>query len=180
MAEKRQKPKTIKARNKYRAIKAGMITGIFASPLVPASVIIGVNWDEWFNKAGASLPMGFACLLLTVATAIVGILKSNVIFKKVDIALYSLAGFFLLIGITNLFLASLFVTMGKMWIFVGCGLIGSGGFYTVNQKVVEPNLKMYNDLIKENCLDAKSKRQAKREEQARKDAEEDAKRVAFE
>ena len=176
----KKKLKTIQERNKYRAIKAGMFAGVFASPLVPATVIIGVNWDEWFNKAGASLPFGFACLLLTVITAIVGILKSDIIFKKVDVALYSLAGFFLLIGITNLFLATLFATLGKMWIFVGTGLLGSGVFYTVEQKVVEPNLKFYNKLIEENCLDVKSKRQKAKEEQAKKDAEEDAKFVAYE
>ena len=86
----------------------------------------------------------------------------------------------MLIGITNLFLATLFATLGKMWIFVGTGLLGSGVFYTVEQKVVEPNLKFYNKLIEENCLDVKSKRQKAKEEQAKKDAEEDAKFVAYE
>ncbi len=165
-------------RNRWRAGKWALNAGVIASPLVPSAVVLGINWDEWFNKAGISLPFGFACLILTVVSAIVVILNSNTILKKIDIALYIMGGVFLLIGITDLFLASLFTTMGKMWIIAGCGLLGSGTCNIVNKKVIEPNLQFYNKLIEDNCLDAKSKRKKKKEEQARKDAEEDAKRQA--
>lgn len=177
---KKPKLKTIQMRDRWRAGKVGLYAGVVASPLVPSAVVLGINWDEWFNEAGISLPFGFACLILAVVSAIVAILKSDVILKKVDIALYIIGGIFLLIGIADLFMASLFATMGKMWIIAGGGLLGSATFNIVEKKVVEPNLAFYNKLIEENCLDAKSKRKKAKEEQARKDAEEDAKRQAVE
>lgn len=175
---KKPKLKTIQMYRRWNSGKWALLSGTFACPLVPATIITLINWEEWFNKSSISLPFGFATLLLTVVLAIVGVLKSETVFKKVDIALFCLAGFFMCIGLTCLFLASLFSQMGYMWLYVGAGLLGSGTCVVVEKKVFEPNIKFYKNLIDENCLDTKSKRRAKKEEQARKDAEEDAKRQA--
>lgn len=173
MAEKKPKLKTIQMRDRWRAGKWALNAGVFACPLIPASVILGINWDEWFNKAGVSLPFGFASLLVTVVGTILAILNSDTVFKKGDIALFVIGALLALVGVTDLFLASLLTTMGYMWLIAGGGLVGSATCYKVEKKVIEPNLQMYQSLIEQNCLDAKSRRQAKREEQARKDAEAD-------
>lgn len=175
---KKPKYKTVQMYHRWNAGKWALLSGTFACPILPATIVTLINWEEWFNKSSISLPFGFATLLLTVVLAILGVLKSDVVFKKADIALFCLSGFFMCIGLTCLFLASLFSQMGYMWLYVGSGLLGSGTCVVVEKKVFEPNIELYKKLIAENCLDAKSKRKAKKEEQARKDAEEDAKRQA--
>lgn len=175
---KKPKLKTVQMYHRWNAGKWALLSGTIACPIVPATIVTLINWEEWFDKASASLPFGFASLILTVILAIVGVLKSGAIFKKIDVAIFCLAGFFMCIGFTCLFLASLFTQMGFMWLYVGAGLLGSGVCVVVERHIVEPNIKLYKGLIEENCLDEKSKRKKKREEQARKDAELDAQRQA--
>lgn len=178
MKQKKPKLKTISMYRRWSFGKYALFTGAFLCPVIPAAVVTGINWDEWFNNSSISLPFGFACLILTVIFAIFGILKSDVIFKKHDIALFVLGGFFACVGFTCLFLANLSAQIGYMWIYVSLGLLGSGVCVVVENKVFEPNIIMYKKLISENCLDVKSKRAKKREEQARRDAELDAQHQA--
>lgn len=178
--ERKPKPKTIQMRDRWRAGKVALMAGTFVAPVTPATIVTIINWEEWFSKSSISLPFGFASLLVTVILAIVGVLKSDKVFKKADVALFVLAGFFACIGLVNLFLASLFSQIGYMWLYTSSGLLASGACVLTEEKVVEPNLQLYNKLIEENCLDAKSKRRKAKEEQARKDAEEDAQRQATE
>lgn len=177
---KKPKLKTVSQYRKWKAGKIALMSGTIACPVGTASIVTLVNWEEWFNKSSISLPFGFASLLLTIILAILGVLKSGVVFKKADVALFCLAGFFMCVGCTCLFLASLFSQMGYMWLYVGGSLCGSGLCVLVEKKAVEPNVVFYRGLIDANHLDAKSKRRQKREEQARKDAEEDASRQAVE
>ena len=176
--ERKPKPKTVQMRDRWRAGKIALYAGTFVAPITPATIVTIINWEEWFSKSSISLPFGFATLLVTVILAIVGVLNSGKVFKKADIALFVLAGFFACVGLVNLFLASLFAQMGYMWLYTASGLLVSASCLIAEEKVVEPNLKLYNKLIEENCLDAKSKRKKKKEEQAKLDAEEDAKRQA--
>lgn len=172
--------KTVKAYRKWKWGSRALRAGTFICPLTPATVLTAVKWEEWFGKSGLSLPFGFACLIVAVVSAIVGIMNSDTVFKKADIALLCVAGWFMVVGCTCLFLATLLTQMGMMFIYVGCGLVGSGVTVLVDKKVFKPNIDFYAGLISENKLDRKSKRRAQREEQARKDAEEDAKRQATE
>lgn len=180
MKNKKPKLKTVETYKKLVFGKYALYAGTFAFPLVPATIITIVNWDEWFAKSSTSLPFGFASMLVTVILAIIGILNSGTILKKAEIALYILAGLFICVGITNLFLASLLVQVAYVWLAVGAGLVGSGTCAVVEKKVFEPNIKLYKKLIKDNNLDYKSKREKAREEQARKDAELDAQYQAVE
>lgn len=177
---KKPKLKTVQMYHRWNAGKYALFTGTFACPVIPASIVTAVNWDEWFGQASYSLPFGFSCALVAVIVAILGVLGSDTVIKKKDIMLVWIATLLALIGASCLFLANLLLQMGWMWIYTGGGLLGSAICVSVEKNVVEPNVKMYKDLIAKNCLDAKSKRQRKREEQARKDAEEDAMRQAVE
>ena len=143
---KKPKHKTVQMYHRWNTGKWVLLGGIFACPLVPVIIVTLINWEEWFNKCSISLPFGFATFLLTVVLAILSVLKSNVVFKKADIALFCLSGFFMCIGLTCLFLASLFSQMGYMWFYVGGGLLGSGMCVAVEKKVFEPNIKFYKKI----------------------------------
>ena len=174
--EKVKKPKS-KTVSTYKKLKAGKIAlnvGTFLAPIVPATVVTIINWEEWFQKSSSSLPFGFASILITVVIAILGVLKSDTVFKKADIALYFLACLFACIGITCMFLASLFEQMGLMWVYTSAGLLGSGVCVTVNKKVIEPQIDFYKGLIADNCLDNKSKRKQERIERAQQEARREA------
>lgn len=177
---KQPKLKTVQSLRTWQKVKAGLVTGAFVCPVAPATVLASIKWSEWYAKTSSSLPFGFAMLIVAVILAIIGVFKSEVVFKKADIALLCLAGWFLVIGLSFMFLANLIYEMGQMWLGVGFGLLASSGYVFAEKKFVEPNVAFYQKLIEENCLDSKSKKRAKREEQARKDAEEDAKRQASE
>lgn len=176
--KKENKSQTLLKYEKYKRGKYYLYGGTFLCPVIPTVIVTGINWDEWFNKSGSSLPLGFATMLLTVILAIIGILKSGTIFKKTDIALYFLSGLFLCVGITNLFLSSLFSQVGYLWLYTGAGLFGSACCILAEKKLVEPKIEEYKKLVEDNGLDLKSREKAERkklaEEEARKLAEEEA------
>ena len=155
---KKPKSKTVSAYNKWRTAKVSLFVGAFACPVVPASIMTLVNWEEWFEKSSFSLPFGFASLLVTVVLAVIGIMRSDTIFKKTDIALFFLGGLFMCIGITCLFLASLFEQIGYMWIATGAGILGSAVCVITEQKVVEPNIELYSGLVDEYTLSTRAKK----------------------
>lgn len=155
---KKQKSKTVSTYKKYKAAKYALFGGVVACPTVPATIVTLINWEEWFNKSSISLPFGFSMLLVTVIVAIVGVLNSDTVFKKADVALYYLAGIFMCIGLTCMFLASLFSQMGYLWLYTASGLLGSGVCSTAEKKVIQPKIDFYRKLIDENGLDRRSRR----------------------
>lgn len=177
---KKPKYKTIQEYKKWNGIKWGLYAGMWASPVAPATVITVINWDEWFAKSGVSLPFGFASLLVTTILSIILIWKKDEVVNKAVSCVFYIAVLFVFFGATFLFLASLYQMVGFMFLATAGGLVASATADQFNKSLVKPNVAFYQNLIKENHLDAKSKRQLKREEQARKDAEEDAKRQAVE
>ncbi len=179
MKQRKEKSKTLTTYKRLKGAKYGLYAGTFACPLIPATIVTAVNWEEWFNKSGMSLPLGFACLMLSVVIAVVGVLKSETVFSKIDVALYCLAGFVACVGLSCMFLASLFTQMGAMWLYTASGILGSGVCITVENRAIEPELKFYKGLIEENCLDYKSKKRKEREERARAEAEAEARRQAI-
>ena len=172
---KKPKIKTIQMYKKWRNGKYALYAGAVASPLVPATIVTLINWEEWFDTASYSLPYGFASLILTVVIAIVGILNSETIFKKADVALFCLAGLFMCVGLTCLFLASLLSQMGFMWLYVGAGLLASGACVEVENRVFEPKIALYKEVIKENNLTKRTQADV----DIKKQAKEDAKKVVW-
>lgn len=170
MAEKK-KSKTVSSYRKWKTAKVCLFAGAITCPIVPASIVTMINWEEWFQKSSHSLPFGFAFLLLTVVFAVVGIINSGTIFKKADVALFFLGGLFMCIGITSLFLAKLFEQMGFMWLYTGGGIIGSGLCVVSENKFVEPNIELYSGLVDEFILSKKAKRKQARIARARAEAE---------
>ena len=169
---------TLQTRNYYKRWKYGLYAATIGAPLIPATIHTSIMWNDWFNTTGISLPFGFVSLLMTVVASAIAILKSDTIIKKGTVALLLLGVLFVFIGITNLFLASLFQMLGFLWMEAGAGLIGSFTTYTIEDKVIEPKLEFYNQLVNDNGLDKKSAAKiaakAKAEEEARAKAEAEA------
>lgn len=170
---------TLQQRNHYKHQKVGLYALTFASPFLVASVHTSICWNDWFNASGGiSLPFGLVSLFLTVVASVIAILKSDTIVKKGTIALLLLGVLFIFIGITNLFLASLFQNMGFLWMEAGGGLIGSFVSYTAESKLVEPKYQMYKKLVEDNGLDKKSLKKQKAKEKAEREARERAQKEA--
>jgi len=162
---------TLQTRNKYRLWKVGLYGGTILAPTIPASIHTGVMWGEWTKVTGGiSLPFGFVCLLITVGASIIAILNSDTILKKKDIALLSIGLIFIMVGLTNMFLAKLFEMLGWLWIEAGGGLLASFTSYKVEQKKIEPQLVYYNGLVEEYGLDKKSAKKIKAKQQAEEEA----------
>lgn len=175
---KQPKLKTVQEYKKWNGAKWGLYAGMWASPVIPASIMTAINWDEWFAKSGVSLPFGFSMLLVSTLLAIVLIWKKDDIMNKAISAVFYLALLFACLGGTMLFLASLYTQVGYMFLLTAGGLVVSGVSDQINKTLVKPNVDYYKELIANNQLDAKSKRRAEREEQARRDAEEDKARLS--
>lgn len=168
---------TLQTRNFYKRWKYGLYAGTVAAPLIPATIHTSVMWNEWFAKTGGiSLPFGFITLIMTVVASVIAILNSDTIIKKGTIALLCMGVIFCFVGITNLFLAKLFEMVGYLWIEAGSGLILSFTSYKIEQKVIEPRLAFYNQLVEDNALDKKSEKKKKAREFAEKEAREKAER----
>jgi len=167
---KKQKSKTLSTYKKLKATDVGLKVGTFVLPIVPAVVLTGVKWDEWWGKANVSLPFGFACLLLTVVSAVLGIMKSDTIIKKKDIGLFYLTITFCLIGITCLFLASLFSQIGYMFLYTAAGLLASATGNIVDEKVIKPKRDFYKKLVEDNALDPKSRKKLEKQRRAEEEA----------
>ncbi len=145
----------------------------YVLPLVPAAAITGVNWEEWFGKAGHSLPWGFTFLIISVVTATLGLLKKDeIIGKKISPLIY-LAFLFAMLGLSFKFLANVMNQMGDIFLFTAAAIMGSFTADQVDKSYVDGNIALYSRLVEENDLDPKLK--ARKEKAAREKAEQEAK-----
>lgn len=181
MAKEKKERTTLSTYKMLKSSQVGLKTIVLAAPFIPATVITGINWNEWFETCGASLPLGFASLMVTVFIALLGVLKSDTVLKKKDIALYYLCTLLVFLGATNLFLASLFSSLGWMFVFTAAGVLASAVTNTVNNRVLTPSVEFYKGLVEENQLDKKSQKRAqkkqKAQEEARKRAEQEKENI---
>ena len=79
---KKIKSKTVQKRNALRVTNVAMIGAKFVMPVVPATVMTIINWDEWFAQTNGGLPAGFITLLISTIIAVVGIMKRDDLAKK--------------------------------------------------------------------------------------------------
>lgn len=172
--EKKQKSKTVSTYNKWRATKVGLYVGKYLAPCVPASVITAVNWDEWFVNAGASLPMGFATLLISVIVTILAITKGDDLVNKNVSKIYYIAGVMSVWAISFMFLANILQSMGQMLLWTIAGILASGTCDQLNMKLVNPRISEYKALIDDNCLNSSARKRAERKARAEAEAKAEA------
>lgn len=173
--KKKVKSETISAYKKWNAARIGLYTGMYVMPLMPATIMTCVNWNEWFNASGVSLPMGLITLLIGVLMAIMGITKRDELFKKNVSGLFYFVLVFAIIGISFKFLANICNQMGDMFLFTACGVLGSGGCDQLNKSLVKPRVEEYKELIESNFLNAKAKAKQERKLRAEQEAREQRK-----
>ena len=174
MAKKEVSP-TVKAYKKWKVAAVGLTIGTFASPLLPATLMTAINWDEWFAKSGVSLPFGFSALVVSTVLSIVGIWKKDSLVNKTVSAVFYLSIVFMFFGVAFLFLANLMSQVGYMFLATAGGLAVGASADQVNRSLARPMVKEYRKLIDRNALDPNAKKKAERKKQAREDAENEEK-----
>ena len=177
MAKAKFKSKTISTYRKWATAKWSLYAGMYALPLIPATIMTGIHWEEWFESCGTSLPFGFVSLLLGVALTILGIAKKDNIFKKQLSGVFYIALVFAVLGIAFKFLSNICNQMGDMFLLTTLGILAGATSDQVNKSLATPRLKEYKKLIEDNCLDTRSQKRKERKERAAKEAKEEAKKM---
>ena len=161
----------------YKRWKAGhfaLYGGKYLIPCVPAAVITGVNWDEWFVNAGASLPFGFASLLIAVIATIVAISSKDKILEKKVSPLFTIALVMAIWAISFMFLANIFQQIGQMLLWTVAGIVGGGIADQVDKSLITERVNEYKELIEENSLNKSSKKREERRQKAKEEARKEA------
>ena len=172
---KKEKSPTVRTYKNWKSARLALYVATFSSPLIPASIMTIINWDEWFQQSGISLPLGFASLLVSTLLSIIGIWKKDNLMNKTISAVYYLALLFVGFAAAFLFLANLMSQVGYMFLATAGGLLAGGTADQVNKSLVKPRVKEYRNLIDKNGLDARAKRKLERKKQAKLDAENEEK-----
>jgi len=171
---------TLQQYKKYKRIDKSLKAGVIATPTMPLIIMTAVNWESWFGKAGISLPIGFTALLGATVGAIIAILRSDTIFKKKELVLLSLGLIFCVLGLVDMWLASLIHQLGVIMLSIGGSCVGSFVEFKVDEKLVQPRVAEYKELVETYALDPKSAAKKARKEKAKQEAEEKAKKEAEE
>lgn len=159
---------TLQEYNKWKKIHYSFKYGKYLAPLIPATVITGINWNEWFNQQGLSLPFGFATLLIAILGSIFAYSKSENESNNNNVSPFFYIGAILaMLGISFALLANILSQMGLMFLFTVMGIFGGGGLDQFDRTLVVNNLAEYKGLVETNQLDKKSQKRAYREEKAR-------------
>lgn len=164
---------TLTLRNRWRVAHYGMKVSTYLAPCIPASIVTGVHWDEWFKASGGggwSLPFGFATLLIAILLSIALILKKDEeIMKKVSPIIYATI-IVTLLGISFMFLANIGNVIGQMFMYTAAGLIASLGADQFDKLKAYPKYKEYQKLVTDFGLDKKAAAKLARRKKAREEA----------
>ena len=174
MAKKvKLKSQTRSAYNKWRTLKWSLYGGTYTLPLVPAMVMVGVNWDEWVaqSRNAWSIGLGFGMLLLTVFITILGIAKKDEFVKKFVSPLFYFGGILALWGFSLLFLARIASAFGYMLLWTCLGLLGGAIADQVNRSLVQKEVIYYKKLIIDVGLDEKTEKRKLQKQLAKQEAE---------
>lgn len=165
----KKKKTTIQHYNSWKRLKYGLYAFQWTAPIIPATIITAINWQEWF-KENNSLPFGFVSLLVSVLLSILMIYKRDETAESKVSPIYSVAMIIAVWGVTFLLLGSLMNNMGVLFLATAGGCVGSGTANQVIQSKVQPMIDEYRKLIDENLLDKKAFEKEQRAIQAKEEA----------
>ena len=163
-------PTTIREYRKWKAIHLAAQAGVFVFPVIPAAIVTGINWNDWFANAGPSLPLGFITLVASVVMGVVGMIKKKELFGGAVTGVLYVALLFACVGMSFKFLASLCNEIANMVLYIAAGILCAAVGDQADKTLVEPMVEEYKGLIEANCLDTKSKARKRRKEIAQADA----------
>lgn len=176
MAKEKKPMTTLHKRNALRLGARSLKTLSYGAPVIPVSIMVGINWDEWFVKSGQgwSVSMGFIMLILSTLLTYLSIAKKKKLIEKFS-AFWNVALIVICWAISFLFLSSILRELGMMLLYIGFSLVGAAISDEVETRVIEPKLSFYQGLVSEYGLDKKEERRKAKLEAKRKQAEEEAK-----
>lgn len=180
--EKKQDTTTVGKRNRWKKFNLTLRILTYVSPLLPASIIFGVNYNNWFHQGGGgiSLPTGMMFLLVAIGLSVVIILKKDEeALKKVSPLLYASAVVGLL-GLAFKALSSVNIDIGNMFLWSAAGLLVGFTADQVRKMFVVPKLEYYQKLVDKYELDDAAKAKAEDIERAKAEAEKQAQEEAEE
>lgn len=181
--EKKPKSKTLKTYRRLKLTSRLLYASTYVMPLIPAAIMVGINWDEWVAQTnnGWSLGLGFGSMLLAVLVTIVGIAKRDEIVEEKVSPLFYFAALLSVWSVALLFLATIAHELGIMLGYTVVGLVGAGVADQVNKNVIKPKREMYKEIVDEAGLDEKAIARKRKKEQLLKQAEKEKReRQAFE
>lgn len=178
MKARKEKSRTKALYRRWRVAKGSLYVGTYTLPLVPASVMLTNNWNEWFNNDQWSIGLGFGMLLLTVFITIFGVAKRDKVMSENVSSIYYLAFLLGLWSIVLMFLASIANEFGLMLLYTCFGLVGGGTCDQLRKVKVDSEVEFYRQIIVEAGLDERLKIKEQKKEQARQRAFDEAKRRA--
>lgn len=146
----------------------------YAMPAIPFGVILGINWSDWFGNnesQGWSIGVGFGMLIVSTVMAIVEIMKKDEIAKTNVSMLYYISIVFVLVGFSFKLLASIANEFGDMFLYVSCGIVGSGCVDQVNKAWISKKAAFYKKLVEDNELDDRIARKIAEQKQAEKEGQ---------
>lgn len=167
---KKKKTNTEKSYIKWNVAKWSLYAGTYMIPLVPAGVMVGINWEEWFAKDQWSIGLGLGMLLLTILITILGIAKKDDVVKENVSTLFYFAGLMSLWAVSLMFLASIANEFGYMLLYTACGLAGGATCDQVNKSKVKNQVKFYKEVLTASGLDDKAEKKRKIYERALEEA----------
>lgn len=169
---------TLQEYKKYKRIDRGLKAGVVVTPTIPAFVITGINWQNWFGKAGVALPLGLSAVLASTVIAIIAVLRSDTVFKKKDLILLTIGLVFAVLGIVNMFFASIAMQLAQINFSIALACVASFVEFKVDVKAIQPKVLEYQELVETYALDPKSAAKKERAEKAKAEAEAKAKKEA--
>ncbi len=175
---KKKKPTTtLSKRNGFKTLKYTVKTLEYVAPFIPVATIVGINFEEWFieNQDGFKVAGGFIMLIISTLLTYLAIAKKKNLLKDFS-AFWSVAIILLCWGLSILLLTSIFAELGNMLLYIGFGVIASACLDETEIHYIEKKYAFYQDLVIKNGLDKKVERKRIKEELAKKQAEEEAKR----
>lgn len=167
---------TLQNYNSYKRLHRVMFYGKFALPIIPAIIVTGVNWDEWFTKQGVSMPFGIATMLIAILMAIYSYSKSENTANGNKVSPFFFIGIILsILACSFMLLASILNQMGLMFIYVVAGVFGAGAVDQVDKTLIKERVSEYKELVETNELDnrirKKNKAKQERKDKAIKEAQ---------
>lgn len=162
---------TIQLKRRWKALDYTLRISKYLLPCVPASIITAINWEEWFVNCGASLPFGFATLLISVIVTILAIYKGDEVVNAKVSKLFYLAVVLAVWAIAFMFLANIMQQIGQMILWTAVGVVVGATGDQVEKSYVSKVVTEYEQLIHDNCLSKEDKKKKERAEKAKAEAE---------
>lgn len=174
---KKFKTKTVKTRDNLKRASTAIKVSKFILPFVPSGVLVGINWEDWIEETGGSLPAGLIMAIFSAIIVSFGVTKKEQFEEKKISPIFVLTIGVAIAGVACLLLANILEELGITLLVSAIGAAASSVGDQINMSVITPKLQEYNDIIKEVGLDEKTNKKEERREQAKAELEEARRRA---